>query len=85
MTKSRSNLFGHANCAPSVHARVHVLKYTVLMYLITCINVLLLFLPEFESLPWVVRGFCKVEGVLDLELLSAVLGCGRGTHLVTAS
>lgn len=60
---------------PQFKALVHALKYTVLKYLITCINAWLLFLPEFPSLPWVVRGFCKVEGVSVLEL-SAVLGCG---------
>ena len=65
---------------PQLNALVHALKYTVLKYLITCINVLLLFLPEFQSLPWVVRGFCKVGGVSDLEL-SAVLDCGGALAL----
>lgn len=65
---------------PQFNALVHALKYTVLKYLITCINMLLLFLPEFQSVLWVVRGFCKVEGVSDLEL-SAVLGCGGALAL----
>lgn len=65
---------------PQFNAPIHALKYAVLKYLITCINVLLLLLPEFESLPWVVRRFCKV-GVSDLELLITVLGCGGALAL----
>lgn len=52
---------------PQLNILAHALKYTF-KYLIIYINVLLNFLSEFEYLPWVVKGSCKIEGISDLKL-----------------